>query len=66
VLQGATGYVRRRLSERLGLRSSPEITFLFDPSIEYGIRLEELLSTTRPPGDEGGSPSEEGGDKGGE
>jgi ribosome-binding factor A len=43
VLEGATGYVRRLLAERLGLRSAPEIRFVFDPSVEYGIRLEELL-----------------------
>jgi ribosome-binding factor A len=49
VLEGATGYVRRLLSERLGLRTSPEIRFLFDPSIEYGIRLEQLLDDVRAP-----------------
>lgn len=43
VLEGATGYVRRLLADRLGLRSAPDIRFVFDPSIEYGIRLEELL-----------------------
>jgi ribosome-binding factor A len=66
VLEGATGYVRHRLSERLGLRAAPEIVFLFDPSVEYGIRLEELLQSASPPSDEGGSRSEEGGDTGGE
>ena len=47
VLDGATGYVRRLLAERLGLRSAPEIRFVFDPSIEYGIRLEELLQSEK-------------------
>ena len=47
VLEGATGYVRRLLSERLGLRTSPEIRFVFDPAVEYGIRLEELLREAR-------------------
>ncbi len=46
-LEGATGYVRRRLTERLGLRVSPEIRFIFDPSVEYGIRLEKLIEKTR-------------------
>ena len=46
-LDGATGFVRRRLSERLALRASPEIRFVFDPSVEYGIRLEELIEETR-------------------
>ncbi len=47
VLEGATGYVRRLLAQRLGLRAAPEIRFVFDPSIEYGIRLEELLQSER-------------------
>ncbi len=46
-LEGATGYVRRRLTERIGLRVSPEIRFIFDPSVEYGIRLDELIEKTR-------------------
>jgi ribosome-binding factor A len=55
VLEGATGYVRRLLSERLRLRASPEIRFVFDPSVEYGIRLEELLKETR--GDDSDDPN---------
>jgi ribosome-binding factor A len=47
VLEGATGYVRRLLAQRLGLRTAPEIRFVFDPSIEYGIRLEELLRSEK-------------------
>jgi ribosome-binding factor A len=43
VLEGATGYVRRQLAHRLALRTAPEIRFVFDPSVEYGIRLEKLL-----------------------
>ena len=46
-LDTATGFVRRRLSARLGLRAAPEIRFVFDPSVEYGIRLEELIEKTR-------------------
>ena len=46
-LERATGFVRRTLSRRLGLRVSPEIHFLFDPSVEYSIRLESLLEENR-------------------
>ena len=46
-LEQATGYVRRLLSERLSLRVSPEVVFVFDPSIEYGIRLETLIEETK-------------------
>lgn len=46
-LESATGYVRRQLSRRLGLRVSPEIVFVFDPSVEYSIRLEGLIEETK-------------------
>jgi len=52
-LDGASGFVRRLLGHRLGLRVSPEVRFTFDPSVEYGIRLEKLIEETRgnAPGD---------------
>ena len=46
-LESATGYVRRQLARRLGLRVSPEIVFVFDPSVEYSIRLERLIEDTK-------------------
>ncbi len=46
-LQRAAGFVRRQLSRRLDLRNSPEIVFVFDPAVEYGIRLESLLREAR-------------------
>lgn len=46
-LESATGYVRRQLSKRLALRVSPEIVFVFDPSVEYSIRLEGLIEETK-------------------
>jgi ribosome-binding factor A len=61
VLEGATGYVRRLLAQRLGLRTAPEIRFVFDPSVEYGIRLEELLQAekTRESASEGSERAED-------
>ena len=47
VLDGASGFVRRLLGQRLALRVSPELRFTFDPSVEYGIRLERLIEETR-------------------
>ncbi len=57
-LKSATGYVRRALTSRIGLRVSPEIVFIFDPSVEYAIRLEGLIEETKrrsPSDDEDGS-----------
>ena len=61
VLQGASGFVRRLLGQRLSLRASPEVRFLFDPSVEYGIRLDRLIEETRQsaPGEAGQEGDEE-------
>ena len=42
-LNNAKGYVRKELSRRLRLRYAPDVVFQFDPSVEYGIRLEEII-----------------------
>lgn len=47
VLTRATGFVRREIGQRLSLRFVPEITFKFDPSIERGARIAELLHQVR-------------------
>ncbi|MGH9462861.1 MAG: 30S ribosome-binding factor RbfA [Vicinamibacteria bacterium] len=57
-LEGASGFVRRLLGQRLGLRASPEVRFLFDPAVEYGIRLERLLEESRGQGAPSESPPE--------
>ncbi len=44
-LDSAKGYVRKELGRRIRLRYTPEITFQFDPSIEYAIRVEELIQS---------------------
>ncbi len=48
----ASGFVRRLLSQRLDLRVSPEVRFVFDPSVEYSIRLESLIEETKRGADE--------------
>jgi ribosome-binding factor A len=42
-LQAASGFVRRELTERLGLRRSPEVHWTLDKSEEYGEHIEDLL-----------------------
>jgi ribosome-binding factor A len=42
-LTHAKGYVRKELGRRLKLRYVPDVQFQFDPSIEYGIQLEEMI-----------------------
>ena len=47
-LTGATGLIRREVGKRLGLRKTPEMKFVADNSIEYGMnivkKLEEISS----------------------
>ncbi len=42
-LTGATGLVRREVCQRLGLRKAPEIKFIADNSIEYGMNIVKKL-----------------------
>lgn len=42
-LKNAEGYARRMLAKRLNLRHTPEIRFILDQSIEYGVNMSRLI-----------------------
>ena len=42
-LCSAEGYIRRELARTVNLRNTPQITFVADQSIEYGIRMSKLI-----------------------
>ena len=42
-LKSAEGYVRRELARRVNLRNTPEIKFILDQSIEYGVNMSKLI-----------------------
>lgn len=42
-LKSAEGYVRRQLARELNLRNTPQITFILDTSIEYGVNMSKLI-----------------------
>ena len=46
-LNKASGYIRRQLSSKMRLRHSPELTFAFDPSVETGARMQEILDEVK-------------------
>ena len=54
----ASGFIKRSLAPRLGLRYMPELEFFYDESFDRGARIERLLKSVRPPG-EPTDPSEE-------
>ena len=42
-MKSAVGYVRRELARKVNLRNTPEITFVLDQSIEYGVNMSRLI-----------------------
>ena len=42
-LQSAEGYIRRELAHTLNMRNTPEIKFVLDQSIEYGVNMSKLI-----------------------
>lgn len=42
-LEQAKGFIRKKLSERIDIRHTPELSFVFDESIEYGNKIEKII-----------------------
>lgn len=42
-LKSAVGFVRRQLANNLNLRNTPEITFVLEQSIEYGVEMSKKI-----------------------
>ena len=42
-LKSAEGYIRRSLAQSINLRNTPQITFIIDQSIEYGVNMSHLI-----------------------
>ena len=42
-LQSASGFIRKEITGRIRLRLAPQLHFIFDDSIERGIRLSKLI-----------------------
>ncbi|MEG0590633.1 MAG: ribosome-binding factor A, partial [Lachnospiraceae bacterium] len=38
------GYIRRELARTLNLRNTPEITFVMDQSIAYGVEMSRKIA----------------------
>lgn len=45
-LKNAKGYIRRSLSKRMIIRYTPELTFVSDKNIEYGVHIAKVLAET--------------------
>lgn len=44
-LNHAAGFLRRALAKRLKLRSTPELVFVYDASLEHGNKLSDLIDS---------------------
>lgn len=42
-LKSAEGYIRSQLAKTINLRNTPQITFILDQSIEYGVNMSRLI-----------------------
>lgn len=47
VLKQASGFLRRELARFIKARTVPELVFVFDPSIQRGSRIAQLLEETK-------------------
>lgn len=43
-LKSAVGFIRTQLARRINLRNTPELTFILDQSIEYGVNMTRLIN----------------------
>jgi ribosome-binding factor A len=46
-LEAAKGFVRREVTSKVKLRTSPEIYFAYDPSLEEGDKIDRLLKKVK-------------------
>ena len=42
-LKSAEGFIKRKLAQTINLRNTPDITFVMDQSIEYGVNMSRKI-----------------------
>ena len=42
-IESAKGFIRKRVADIINLRQTPDLKFIFDDSIEHGIRMRQLI-----------------------
>ena len=47
-LQAAHGVLQARLARELKLKRTPQLAFEYDPSVEYGLRMTQLIDELDP------------------
>ncbi len=44
-LKNAEGFIRNKLAKNINLRNTPQIRFILDQSIEYGVNMSRLIDS---------------------
>ena len=57
-LKNAKGFIRRSLGKRMIIRYAPELIFVSDKNIEYGVHIAKVLSETIKTSDHAEEPDE--------
>lgn len=47
-LKSSAGFLRREIAQRMNLRITPELSFVYDESITYGAHISKLLNQAMP------------------
>ena len=62
-LEKAKGFLRRELSRRISLRTTPELHFLLDRGAEHSVRIAEILDRVQAPAEPTATTAAVGGDR---
>ena len=57
-LKNARGFIRRSLGKRMIIRYTPELSFVSDRNIAYGVHIAKVLADTIKPEERGNEPDE--------
>jgi ribosome-binding factor A len=54
-LKKSAAYARHQLARRMNLRNTPELTFILDTSIEYGVKMSKKIQELNHGQEDGGA-----------
>lgn len=57
-LRSAEGFIRMKLAKSINLRNTPELRFILDQSIEYGVNMSKLIDDVTGQSDDKKQPEE--------
>lgn len=59
-LKSASGFIRSQLAQRLNLRATPELTFIYDDSVSHGAQIASILHSLDIPADDASEADDDG------